>query len=209
MQASSTPAPPVPAPSPRQEAPSPPTYEPYRSARLLGTREEFYMNAAKREIRKKIAEVVNHEGPISVGLVARRVASHWGLERVRQKALDHVRSLIPAGEVKVDSTRSGVFLWPKHIEIERYQDFRVPGSTPESARDAIDIPPQEIANAAQSLLRNHISAPKADVVRETARLLGFSRSGSRVEAHVRAGVDLLVQRGSAELKGDDVVLVSD
>ncbi len=209
VQASSTPAPPVPAPSPRQEAPSPPTYEPYRSARLLGTREEFYMNAAKREIRKKIAEVVNHEGPISVGLVARRVASHWGLERVRQKALDHVRSLIPAGEVKVDSTRSGVFLWPKHIEIERYQDFRVPGSTPESARDAIDIPPQEIANAAQSLLRNHISAPKADVVRETARLLGFSRSGSRVEAHVRAGVDLLVQRGSAELKGDDVVLVSD
>jgi hypothetical protein len=83
--------------------------------------------------------------------------------------------------------------------------FRVPGDDPETVRDADDLPLEEVANAALSIVRDHVSVPEEDLVRETGRLLGFRRSGPRVEARMRAGVAHLLEHGAATRKGADIV----
>jgi len=66
-------------------------------------------------------------------------------------------------------------------------------------------PPEEIANAAQHLLSQHISLPLDDLVRETARLFGYQRTGQRVEPAMRRGIALLLTRQMAREEGGMVI----
>jgi hypothetical protein len=78
-------------------------------------------------------------------------------------------------------------------------------SIAEARREATDIPPEEIANAAQHLLGQHISLPLDDLVRETARLFGYQRTGQRVEPAIRRGITLLLTRQMAREEGGMVI----
>lgn len=172
--------------------------------RTLGTPEDFHQAAADRHIRKVIADVVRHEGPVSLRLAARRVAAHWGLKQVREQVRERVRRLLPLEEVRARSSGADVFLWPVGANPDTYGNFRVPGASPEALRDAEDLPVEEVANAALFLLRQHISAPERDLARETGRLFGFQRAGGRVEGRMRAGIELLIEGGAA--RRDDTMI---
>lgn len=80
----------------------------------------------------------------------------------------------------------------------------MPDGTPESLRDVGDLPLEEIANGALYLLRQTISLPRVDLVRETSRLFGFGRMGRPIEDRLLLGVDLLIRRAAVSL-GDDRV----
>jgi hypothetical protein len=173
-----------------------PVYVPYPVTRLLGTQEEFYQYVSSHRIREVIAEVVKHEGSISLWLAARRVATHWGFKQVREQARERVRNLIPREEVQAHASGTDIFLWPAGTDPETYQNFRVPSVSPDSVRDADDLPVEEMACAALFILRQHISVPEADLVRETGRLFGFQRSGERIERRMLAGIEILIQSGA-------------
>ena len=183
-----------------------PVYMPYPVTRLLGTQEEFYQYVSSHRIREVIAEVVKHEGPISLRLAARRVATHWGFKQVREQARERVRNLIPREEVQAHASGTDVFLWPAGTDPDTYQNFRVPSVSPDSVRDADDLPVEEIACAALFILRQHISVPEADLVRETGRLFGFQRSGERIERRMLAGIEILIQRGAARRDDSAITL---
>jgi len=169
-----------------------PVYVPYPVTRLLGTQQEFYQYVSSHRIREVIAEVVKHEGPISLRLAARRVATHWGFKQVREQARERVRNLIPREEVQAHASGTDGFLWPAGTDPDTYQNFRVPSVSPDSVRDADDLPVEEIACAALFILRQRISVPEADLVRKTGRLFGFQRSGERIERRMLAGIKILV-----------------
>ncbi len=76
--------------------------------------------------------------------------------------------------------------------------------SPQSLREAADLPFEEVANAALFLLRQHIRAPERELARETGRLLDFQRTGGRVQWRMRAGIALLMQRGAA--RRDDTAI---
>jgi hypothetical protein len=86
---------------------------------------------------------------------------------------------------------------PAGTHPDTYDNFRVANTSPESLREAADLPLEEVVNAALFLLRQHISAPERELAREAGRLCGFPRTGGRVEWRMRAGIALLVQRGAA------------
>ena len=171
--------------------------------RTLGTQEDFYQPASAGQIRRLIADVVKQEGPVSLRLAARRVAAHWGFERVREKVMERVRRLLPREDL---SSADSVFLWPSGTNPDTYDVFRVPGGDPESFRDADDLPIQEVANASLFLLRQHISAPEEEIVREASRLFGFRRTGPQVEARMRAGIAFLIGKGRARRDGGTIIL---
>jgi very-short-patch-repair endonuclease len=202
-------APPVPKPKPVPKAEGPPTYTPYPVKQVLGTQEDFYSSLSDRQIRGLIAEVVKHEGPISLEVATRRVAAHWGFGRVHGKAVARVRRLVPRDQVHMNLSAAGDFLWSVEIEPETYGIFRVPGISPESYRHAKDLPVEEVANAALFLLRQHISAPEEEIVRETSRIFGFHRTGKLVEDRMREGVERLVRRGSARRDGKTIIVEAD
>ncbi|MGE0529674.1 MAG: DUF3320 domain-containing protein, partial [Bdellovibrionales bacterium] len=182
-------------------------YKPLAITKPLGSRTDFYKKMATLEIIKKIIEVVRKEGPISLRLAAKRIALFWGIQRISDRVIDHVRKHLPKGEVIVESSIEGEFLWPGTSIPADYTRFRIPGKGEDGTRSIEDIPLEEIQNAVLYLLASHISAPQGELVRETARLFGFQRSGKVLEEHIGKSLQRLVDQEKVRVEGEIVSLV--
>ena len=88
-------------------------------------------------------------------------------------------------------TQRGEWLWP--IELEK-PIVRTPDQGDEP-RPIEWIAPEEIAEAAYLCVAEARSISHVDLVRETAQLLGYARSGNKVEAVVREAIEMLKSSG--------------
>jgi very-short-patch-repair endonuclease len=194
------------APEPAgQDASALSMYTPYVVTTKLGTPDDFYRTPANAKLRQTLRAIVTTEGPMSLGLAARRLAAHWDFARFTASVQQRVEQLARRAKVRIVKHGSDLFLWPDSLEPASYRTFRIPGDSAEARREATDIPPEEIANAAQYLLSQHISLPMDDLVRETARLFGYQRTGQRMEAAIRRGIGLLLTRQMARKEGGTVI----
>jgi very-short-patch-repair endonuclease len=190
-------------------SPASPEFECYRPIECLpdGLQIDFYERSAALAIQARLIEVVRREGPISLALAARRVAAAWGFERVRSPALERIRRLIPESEVRLETTAAGEFLWLRDVDSATYVGFRVPDASGNGARQADDLPLEEIGNAAVHVLERNVSAPLDELVSETARIFGFQRVGRVVDERFRKAIGGLVERGIARLEGEAITLL--
>jgi hypothetical protein len=197
---------PGPAPEPAvEDASTPPIYIPYVVTTILGTPDDFYRTPANAKLRQTLRAIVTTEGPMSLSLAARRLAVHWNFSRFTSSVQQRVEQLVRRAKVRIVQHGGDLFLWPDDLEPAAYRTFRLPGGSAESRREATDIPPEEIANAAQHVLSQHISLPLDALVRETARLFGYQRTGQRVEPAMRRGITLLLTRQRAREEGGMVI----
>lgn len=174
-----------------------------------GTAESFYRNPSEAVVRADIAKIAECESPVSLGLVTRRVAGLWGIQRATSSVVDRVRLLAQTSEVCLVGGDEREFVWKRGSSPDAYDQFRVPGASEDSRRDAKDICPEEVANAVLHVLSEQGSMPRPDLIRETARLLGFQRVGQTVEKYMQAGIVLLEQRGSLTNREEMMVLQSE
>ena len=181
-------------------------YRPVVVRRSAGSQSDFYQSAAVHKIRSQIIEVVAREGPISLPLAAKRVAAFWGFERVREQVIDRIRNFAPRDKVRIHTTIGGDFLWPIDVDPQEYTSFRVPEADGDGLRAAEDLPLEEVANAVLHVLHSHIGAPIDEVIRETARLFGFGKTGRVVEDRMRLGVGRLEQLGRVTRSGDNLAI---
>jgi Superfamily I DNA and RNA helicases and helicase subunits len=182
-----------------------PVYEPFIVRENKGTPDDFYHMNADSSIRALIEAVVSKEGPVSLDLVARRVAEHWGVGRVTSRTIKRIQESSGKANVKIIREGGMTFLWGPAQDPKTYSLFRIAGNDDNSKRDAETLPPQEVANAALHVLEQHVSLPATDLVRETARVLGYQRTGPAVEKAVREGISLLMKRAGA--KQEDNVII--
>jgi very-short-patch-repair endonuclease len=182
-----------------------PIYSPFLVRESLGKPDTFYHPASDPLIRRVAIEIVNHEGPITLGLATRRVAAHWGIKRIYRKAINRVRSLLPRSRIISSASPGGPILWPEGMDPETFDIFRVPGGDPESFRDVEDLPMKEVANAALYLLKQYLSAPEEEIFREMSRLFGFRKTGALVEDHMRKGVAYIIKKRLARREGTTII----
>ncbi|WP_136524125.1 DUF3320 domain-containing protein [Geomonas ferrireducens] len=182
-----------------------PVYEPFVVREIKGTPDDFYDAKSDASIRSLIEAVVRLEGPVSHELVARRVAEHWEVGRITSRTIKRIEGLTGKADVKVVRGAEGTFLWAPSQDSRSFTLFRIAGESEGSKRDAEDLPPQEVANAALHVLEQHVSLPVADLVRETARLLGYQRTGPAVDKAIRGGIGVLVKNRRAKEEGGNVV----
>ena len=175
-----------------------PVYEPFAVREIKGTPDDFYNAESDSSIRTLIEAVVSKEGPVSLELVARRVAEHWGVGRVTSRTVKRIEGLTEKADVKIVREVERVFLWVPSQDPKIFSLFRIAGEDEISKRDAEYLPPQEVANAALHVLEQHVSLPIADLVRETSRQLGYQRTGPTVDKAMRGGIGLLVRKGGAK-----------
>ena len=69
---------------------------------------------------------------------------------------------------------------------ENYTDFRA--NTDEEKRDAKEVPVEEAANAVIKAIDNQFSLSQEDLVKESAKLMGFNRVGNTVYARFELAV---------------------
>lgn len=180
-------------------------YEPFVVGDIRGNPDDFYDVKSDSSIRVLIEAVVSKEGPVSLNIVTRRVAEHWGVGRITSRTVKRIEVLTGKANVKIIREVDGAFLWILSQDPNTFSLFRIAGENENSKRDAECLPPQEVANAALHVLEQNVSLPITDLVRETARLLGYQRTGPAVDKSMRSGIGLLVKNGGAKEDGGVVV----
>lgn len=198
------PPPPDPATAPEPEARS--VYVPCRLNILGRSQDEFYLPQSDRTVIRQIQLVVEREGPIVFPLLCRRVIQAWGMGRVGGRIEERMRTLCAGARLNASRNGKTMVYWRPDLKPEEYEGFRVPGAEPDSQRKAEELPDEEIANATRHVLRDQISLPEPDLIREVARLFGYQRTGVNVEAALRRGVRYLLKRGAARQESDSRIV---
>jgi very-short-patch-repair endonuclease len=176
---------------------------PYEIAAVSHSRrtpDEVHDEFLRDELRRVLLDVVSVEAPITLTLLARRVAPYFSIQRATNRLEERLRNVL-GRSVHV---RNDV-IWQLGQDPDAYRRYRL--APPDAKRDAPQVPVEEVANAAEDILRASVAMEHDELVRLTARALGFSRTGERVADLMLAGAMLMVSRGSAKREGDRFVCV--
>ena len=144
------------------------------------------------ELQARFRQVLRQEAPISEGLLTRRVLQSLGISRAGSRMQSYTSSVLQDMNVTSTAQDGQRFYWSDGQSPEAYRAFRTGNA---GVRGARDIPAQEAANAACRVLEEQIGLPQEELVRETARLLGFPRAGTAVHAMAEAGVRWALEAG--------------
>jgi very-short-patch-repair endonuclease len=152
-------------------------------------RKRFY-NALPWEIRKLVCDVVKIEAPVHISVVAQRVAEVYGLGRVGAKIRSRVLEAAQAAAQGKELRIRDEFLWRiGQAEVKPRQP-----ATADDARRATEVCIEEIAAAVEWVLAQQMGMPRDELVRQTARALGYDRVGRLVQTRVNEAVTWLLKR---------------
>lgn len=157
--------------------------------------EYFYHIESSKIIREQIEQIIVKEAPISLPQLTRKIAHAWGFSRSGRKIEDVVLQNVRAEQLPTSKSGDIRFVWRDDEQRYTYQSYR-PGKV--ESRQINDICHQEAGNAMTALMRQSLSLPKDDLIRETAKLFGFTRLGTNVMARLELTLDYLKETGVLE-----------
>jgi hypothetical protein len=105
----------------------------------------------------------------------------------------------------VRSSGKRKFIWTKELTEKPYEVFRISGEKDTKARTAMEICPEEIANAAAQVLSLHISMNQDDLLGETANVFGITRLGNKVRLFFEEGIELIKKNGGCRIDGESLI----
>jgi very-short-patch-repair endonuclease len=155
------------------------------------------------ELGKVVEQVLAAEAPMQLDLLARRVGAYFGIGRVTQRVTDQVKVAL-AGRGKWGDEQGVV--WRLDQDPTAVPAVRVAGSGAEARRDIDEVPLSEVAAAARIVVERAVGIGPAELLRDTSRLLGFSRITERVTDRVSRGVRLAAQRELIHITDNRVTL---
>ncbi|MCX5744447.1 MAG: DUF3320 domain-containing protein, partial [Proteobacteria bacterium] len=143
------------------------------------------------EVTKIVEQVLAAEAPMHINVLARRVGAYFGIARLSQRLLDQVRGVVDAcarwgGEQGM--------VWRHDQDPTAIPAVRVAGTSAAARRQIDEVPLAELAAAARVVVERAPAINAKDLVRDTARLLGFPRVTEDVVARIGLGVRLAATR---------------
>jgi hypothetical protein len=171
-----------------------PQYEAAVLKEKIITPEEFMLPKYDKEIKSKISAVLKKEAPICEDLLIRRVVQSFGITRAGTKMHGKIVNLINELDVRFTLYDFEKIYWHESTEPESYCIFRTSG-TEENRRDAEFVPVQEAANAVCRVLSEQVSLAQEDLIRESAKIMGYTRSGSVLTALFANAIEFAYQAG--------------
>jgi very-short-patch-repair endonuclease len=171
---------------------------------VAASADEFVLQQHKERIKAQIIRVLETESPVSVSLLSKRVLAAWGIARMGNRITGHFEQLFKEIGLQARGDGKTAFFWKPGHSADTYIHYRTPASELHK-RDAEDLPPEEIANAIRAILQHQISLPQAELIKELARLFGFSRTGTNVENAMLAGIAAATRKGIVRRVGERVV----
>jgi very-short-patch-repair endonuclease len=177
-----------------EPAPTLPQLTPYRVATVPVTGQGNLTDASLPSLVRAVEAVVQVEGPIHEELLMRRISSAWGHSRAGSRIVDALQYAIDEAARQGKLRRDGAVLWPVNA------GSLVPrGAAPDGTiREIGHIPNEERAAVMRLLLEASLSFPPDELVQQTARLLGYARTGSEINRELRATLEGAVASGAFE-----------
>ena len=156
--------------------------------------EDFVDYRYEKGICTKILQVLNVEAPVSESSLIKRVVQSYGIARAGSRIQSHMDKILSRLALKTTQQESTAIYWLPEQNPGAYNGYRVSGEG-ESHRDVRDVPVQEVANAVYVVLYEQFSMEQEDLLRETARKLGYTRLGGNVLAALNAGINYAQYQG--------------
>lgn len=163
--------------------------------------EEFFYPGHRGIILNQINEVMETEAPINKSLLCKRILAAWSISRLGQRLDAYINELLQSTSFYVSHHDDLSFYWLNEKQYQEYDLFRT------GSRDAVDLPPEEVANAMKHILTDEVSLPTTDLSRLSAQLLGFARGGSNVDAAMHRGIVKAMEKGYLKEENGRVVIM--
>jgi very-short-patch-repair endonuclease len=167
--------------------------------------DDFFNSGILYDIKQQIIKVMEIEAPISHSLLSKRLLNAWGISRLGIRLNGYLTSIYSQMELNQTSQDGNIFYWNKGQNPLSYNTFRVPAEG-DPKRNAEDLPKEEIICGIKDVLSNQISLPDDDLIREVAKLFGYTRLGGNVEQAMRMGIEYALLIGLVINKDDRFVL---
>ncbi len=191
-----------------EEAPAPAESCPkYEACTLpqMGTPEDFQTAEAKKRVLLCIEKIVCTEAPVSRHLVLKKVLGAWGIARTGSRTERIFDEAAAKADLRITESNGAKFFWRTDQEPAEYAQCRIPDGA--EKRGMEDICTEEIAAGVMCILRSQISASRSDLIRETAKLFGFTRSGGVIETAVNSGIACAASRGLLTIEDNDRIVL--
>ena len=172
------------------EAPSPARSRgpaPYVFAALKAEPGDEPHTIAEPRLAALVAQIVQVEQPIHEDEVARRLASACGLQRAGSRAQQAVKRGLLAAQSQGLLSVDGSF-WSMASQERPAPRDRSALAASDQVRKAAMIAPAELAAMARLVLAENQALEAAALITETARALGFARTGVDLAAAIEAAV---------------------
>jgi len=165
---------------------------------------EKFTEANEAKIVKCVNDILEAEAPVSRNALRKKLFTCFGITRsgdVMKKTAD--AAIARSGAVSVTAGEDA-FLWKPGQSPDEYTLCRA--QTPEDAKRSMDeIAPEEIANGIRLIMEEQIAMQRDDLIRETARLFGYSRITDTITEAVSLGMKTAKKRGYIEFSEDGKV----
>lgn len=146
--------------------------------------------ASAATVRAQVLDVIEAEGPVEAGRLARIVARRFGLASVRAARIASINELIPKAQLRTSSL--GSFAWPMGLDPDVWTGYRSAG-----ARSLDEVAPEEIANVMRAVRHRHPNSNAEQILRATGETFGITRLGTNVRLRLAAVQGLLAAESFA------------
>ena len=158
----------------------------YKADRAL-TSAEFMTKQGKEIALEAVKHIVNAEAPISTERLIFKVLRAVQIGRGSVELSDATEKLLKKLDVNVNKQNGLKYVWKSDQNPETYQYYRV-DATCDDKRSMSDISQQELKNAVCIALKNNGPLTKDALIKETVRVMGFSRSGVTIVEAIERGL---------------------
>lgn len=151
-----------------------------------------------RSTKQAVEHIVNQEGPVHRDLVARRVVDNSDVSRRGSKVKDTIDTAIRRADVE----KRGELLYP--VDFTGHSVRRREGLSAEIEW----IPDGEIATAILEILEKQYETPREDLIKQAGKVLGFSRTGTRIADRIGNVIDRMLEEERLEEAGNRLAIPS-
>ncbi|MFZ5697796.1 MAG: DUF3320 domain-containing protein [Pseudomonadota bacterium] len=155
------------------------------SPNLRGNREAFLAPSEAPAVRQMVEQIIHHEGPVSDALIRKRIVSAYGFDRSGNRIQERIDALLQ-GRQGVTREDDREFYWPLSVSPGAWRGFRSGGN-----RDSLDIPIEELANAARAVLEEYVVADEGTLAKSMASIFGILRVSKQIQERMVAGIGRL------------------
>lgn len=138
----------------------------------------YYTESVVEDIRT----ILEAEAPISRRLLIKRLINNYGISRNGVRINTYLTEVFEDMGL-VTSGTDDIFYWKDKEQLENYSGYRLA-----SEREALDIAPEEVAQAILQVLKEQFAIDEEGLISETARLLGYASVRDNVNASMKRGI---------------------
>jgi KaiC/GvpD/RAD55 family RecA-like ATPase len=154
---------------------------------------DFVLNVKNEAAMKQKAEsIIALEQPIAESVLQRKLFTIYGINRTNTKAVAKINELLEDfSSIKTVFEDTVFYTAPEVVTYDYYR----PKNDGTGKRAIGEIHPSEFIAAARCIVERYVSVPRADLVAETAKIMGFTKPTGDSAEYINYCIDEGVKKG--------------